>query len=181
MSDKLQIKDIESEGGLDRVIALFSEVIKRKLPGADEDLPRRIDIWGREVPQTPEGADPVLYNFVDVTKGRDISYDPVTLSIYKIFKATEDGDVIPPKPLRDFTIKSIRYRLSPELYETYSKMRGKANRQVAEQMLRSKGFKGMNNEDKVIVLRRGYAQIGDDVRKEFLNKYEARIKRGDVQ
>jgi len=48
-------------------------------------------------------------------------------------------------------------------------------------MLRSKGFKGMNNEDKVIVLRRGYAQIGDDVRKEFLNKYEARIKRGDVQ
>ena len=181
LPDKLQIKDIEEGEFLERPINVFAEVIKRKLPGADEDLPRRIDIWGREVPQTPEGADPVLYNFVDVTKGREVAYDPVTLSIYKIFKATEDGDVIPPKPLRNFTIKNTSYRLSPELYETYSKMRGKANRQVVEQLLRDSTFKKMSNDEKVIVLRRGYAQVGDDVRKDFANRYEKRIKAGAVQ
>ena len=181
LPDKLQIKDIEEGEFLERPINVFAEVIKRKLPGADEDLPRRIDIWGREVPQTPEGADPVLYNFVDVTKGREVAYDPVTISIYKIFKATEDGDVIPPKPLRNFTIKNTSYRLSPELYETYSKMRGKANRQVAEQLLRDSTFKKMSNDEKVIVLRRGYAQVGDDVRKDFANRYERRIKAGAVQ
>ena len=181
LPDKLQIKDIEEGEFLERPINVFAEVIKRKLPGADEDLPRRIDIWGREVPQTPEGADPVLYNFVDVTKGREVAYDPVTLSIYKIFKATEDGDVIPPKPLRNFTIKNTSYRLSPELYEAYSKMRGKANRQVAEQLLRDSTFKKMSNDEKVIVLRRGYAQVGDDVRKDFANRYEKRIKAGAVQ
>ena len=181
LPDKLQIKDIEEGEFLERPINVFAEVIKRKLPGADEDLPRRIDIWGREVPQTPEGADPVLYNFVDVTKGREVAYDPVTLSIYKIFKATEDGDVIPPKPLRNFTIKNTSYRLSPELYEAYSKMRGKANRQVAEQLLRDSTFKKMSNDEKVIVLRRGYAQVGDDVRKDFANRYERRIKTGAVQ
>ena len=181
LPDKLQIKDIEEGEFLERPINVFAEVIKRKLPGADEDLPRRIDIWGREVPQTPEGADPVLYNFIDVTKGREVAYDPVTISIYKIFKATEDGDVIPPKPLRNFTIKNTSYRLSPELYETYSKMRGKANRQVAEQLLRDSTFKKMSNDEKVIVLRRGYAQVGDDVRKDFANRYERRIKAGAVQ
>ena len=181
LPDKLQIKDIEEGEFLERSINVFAEVIKRKLPGADEDLPRRIDIWGREVPQTPEGADPVLYNFVDVTKGREVAYDPVTISIYKIFKATEDGDVIPPKPLRNFTIKNTSYRLSPELYETYSKMRGKANRQVAEQLLKDSTFKKMSNDEKVIVLRRGYAQVGDDVRKDFANRYERRIKAGAVQ
>lgn len=181
LPDKLQIKDIEEGEFLERPINVFAEVIKRKLPGADEDLPRRIDIWGREVPQTPEGADPVLYNFVDVTKGREVAYDPVTISIYKIFKATEDGDVIPPKPLRNFTIKNTSYRLSPELYETYSKMRGKANRQVAEQLLKDSTFKKMSNDEKVIVLRRGYAQVGDDVRKDFANRYEGRIKAGAVQ
>lgn len=181
LPDKLQIKDIEEGEFLERPINVFAEVIKRKLPGADEDLPRRIDIWGREVPQTPEGADPVLYNFVDVTKGREVAYDPVTISIYKIFKATEDGDVIPPKPLRNFTIKNTSYRLSPELYETYSKMRGKANRQVAEQLLKDSTFKKMSNDEKVIVLRRGYAQVGDDVRKDFANRYERRIKAGAVQ
>ena len=181
LPDKLQIKDIEEGEFLERPINVFAEVIKRKLPGADEDLPRRIDIWGREVPQTPEGADPVLYNFVDVTKGREVAYDPVTISIYKIFKATEDGDVIPPKPLRNFTIKNTSYRLSPELYETYSKMRGKANRQVAEQLLKDSTFKKMSNDEKVIVLRRGYAQVGDDVRKDFADRYERRIKAGAVQ
>lgn len=180
MPDKLQIKDIEGDG-VERMVNVFAEVIKRKLPDMDEDMARRIDIWGREVPQTPEGADPVLYNFVDVTKGREVSYDPITIGIYKIFKATEDGDVIPPKPLRNFTIKNVAYRLDPELYETYSKMRGKANRAVAEQMFRDKGFRRMTNDEKTTVLRRAYAQVGDDVRKEFAQKYERKIKRGDVQ
>ena len=180
MPDKLQIKDIEGDG-VERMVNVFAEVIKRKLPDMDEDMARRIDIWGREVPQTPEGADPVLYNFVDVTKGREVSYDPITIGIYKIFKATEDGDVIPPKPLRNFTIKNVAYRLDPELYETYSKMRGKANRAVAEQMFRDKGFGRMTNDEKTTVLRRAYAQVGDDVRKEFAQKYERKIKRGDVQ
>jgi hypothetical protein len=180
MPDKLQIKDIEGDG-VERMVNVFSEVIKRKLPDMDEDMARRIDIWGREVPQTPEGADPVLYNFVDVTKGREVSYDPITIGIYKIFKATEDGDVIPPKPLRNFTIKNVAYRLDPELYETYSKMRGKANRAVAEQMFRDGGFRRMTNDEKTTVLRRAYAQVGDDVRKEFSQKYERKIKRGDVQ
>ena len=180
MPDKLQIKDIEGDG-VERMVNVFAEVIKRKLPDMDEDMARRIDIWGREVPQTPEGADPVLYNFVDVTKGREVSYDPITIGIYKIFKATEDGDVIPPKPLRNFTIKNVAYRLDPELYETYSKMRGKANRAVVEQMFRDKGFKRMTNDEKTTVLRRAYAQVGDDVRKEFAQKYERKIKLGDVQ
>lgn len=60
-------------------------------------------------------------------------------------------------------------------------MRGKANRQVAEQLLKDSTFKKMSNDEKVIVLRRGYAQVGDDVRKDFANRYERRIKAGAVQ
>jgi len=147
----------------------------------DEDMPRRIDIWGREVPQTPEGADPIAYNFFDVTKGREVSYDPITLGIYKIFKATDDGDVVPPKPLRNFTLDNVKYRLDPELYEDYSRMRGRANRKAAEAMFADKDFKRMKNEEKVIVLRSAYAQVGDDVRRQFISKYGNRIKRGEKQ
>jgi len=180
MPEKFQLKDIKGDV-VERPINIFSEVLKRRLPGMDEDMPRRIDIWGRDIPQTPEGADPVLYNFFDVTKSREVSYDPITLGIYKIFKATEDGDVIPPKPLRNFTIKNVSYRLSPELYESYSKMRGRSYRRVAETMLKDEGFKRMSNENKAIVLRRAYAQVGDDTRKEFLTRNESRIKMGEKQ
>lgn len=180
MPEKFQIKDVPGEG-VERMINVFGEVLSRRLPSMDEDMPRRIDIWGREVPQTPEGADPIAYNFFDVTKGREVSYDPITLGIYKIFKATDDGDVVPPKPLRNFTLDNVKYRLDPELYEDYARMRGRANRRAAEAMFDDKTFKRMKDEDKVIVLRSAYAQVGDDVRKQFISKYGNRIKRGEKQ
>ena len=180
MPEKFQIKDVPGDG-VERMINVFGEVLSRRLPSMDEDMPRRIDIWGREVPQTPEGADPIAYNFFDVTKGREVSYDPITLGIYKIFKATDDGDVVPPKPLRNFTLDNVKYRLDPELYEDYARMRGRANRRAAEAMFDDKTFKRMKDEDKVIVLRSAYAQVGDDVRKQFISKYGNRIKRGEKQ
>jgi len=180
MPEKFQIKDVPGDG-VERMINVFGEVLSRRLPSMDEDMPRRIDIWGREVPQTPEGADPIAYNFFDVTKGREVSYDPITLGIYKIFKATDDGDVVPPKPLRNFTLDNVKYRLDPELYEDYARMRGRANRRAAEAMFDDKTFKRMKDEDKVIVLRSAYAQVGDDVRKQFISKYRNRIKRGEKQ
>jgi hypothetical protein len=180
MPEKFQIKDVPGEP-MERMINIFGEVLKRRLPSMDEDMPRRIDIWGREVPQTPEGADPIAYNFFDVTKGREVSYDPITLGIYKIFKATDDGDVVPPKPLRNFTLDNVKYRLDPELYEDYARMRGRANRRAAEAMFDEKTFKRMKDDDKVIVLRSAYAQVGDDVRKQFISKYGNRIKRGEKQ
>jgi len=180
MPEKFQIKDVPGDG-VERMINVFGEVLSRRLPSMDEDMPRRIDIWGREVPQTPEGADPIAYNFFDVTKGREVSYDPITLGIYKIFKATDDGDVVPPKPLRNFTLDNVKYRLDPELYEDYARMRGRANRRAAEAMFDDKTFKRMKDEDKVVVLRSAYAQVGDDVRKQFISKYGNRIKRGEKQ
>jgi len=180
MPEKFQIKDVPGDG-VERMINVFGEVLSRRLPSMDEDMPRRIDIWGREVPQTPEGADPIAYNFFDVTKGREVSYDPITLGIYKIFKATDDGDVVPPKPLRNFTLNNVKYRLDPELYEDYARMRGRANRKAAEAMFADSTFKKMRNEDKVIVLRSAYAQVGDDVRKQFISKYGNRIVRGEKQ
>jgi hypothetical protein len=180
MPEKFQIKDVPGDG-VERMINVFGEVLSRRLPSMDEDMPRRIDIWGREVPQTPEGADPIAYNFFDVTKGREVSYDPITLGIYKIFKATDDGDVVPPKPLRNFTLRNVQYRLDPELYEKYARMRGTASRRAAEAMFADNTFKRMKDEDKVIVLRSAYARVGDDVRKEFISKYEKRIERGEKQ
>ena len=181
LPEKIKIKDIEGEDTTERTLNLFGEVLKRKLPGYAEDLPRKIDIWGREIPQTPEGADPVMYNFFDFTKSREATYDKTTLAIYKLFKETENGDVIPPKPLEQFMIGNEKYRLSPELYEKYSKIRGRANRAAAEALLGDSGFKRLGSEDKVRALKSAYSQVGSDARKEFLIRNESKIKQGQKQ
>ena len=181
LPEKIKIKDIEGEDTTERTLNLFGEVLKRKILGYAEDLPRKIDIWGREIPQTPEGADPVMYNFFDFTKSREATYDKTTLAIYKLFKETENGDVIPPKPLEQFMIGNEKYRLSPELYEKYSKIRGRANRAAAEALLGDSGFKRLGSEDKVRALKSAYSQVGSDARKEFLIRNESRIKQGQKQ
>lgn len=180
MPDKLQIRDVEGEGP-ERYLNLFGEILKRRLPGADDGLARRIDLWGREVPQTPEGTDPFMYNFLDVTKGRKVSYDKITLGVYKLFKETEDGDVIPPKPGRNFTVDNATYRLDPDLYEVYARARGQANRKIAEQIFNDPSFRRMTNADKVRVLKRAYAMAGDEARDNFANRYANRIKLGQRQ
>jgi len=181
LPEKIKIKDVEGEDVTERTLNLFGEVLKRKLPGYAEDLPKKIDIWGREIPQTPEGADPVMYNFFDFTKSREATYDKTTLAIYKLFKETENGDVIPPKPLEQFMIGNEKYRLSPELYEKYSKIRGRANRAAAEALLGDDGFKRLGSEDKARALKSAYSQVGSDARKEFLIRNESRIKQGQKQ
>jgi len=181
LPEKIKIKDIEGEDTTERTLNLFGEVLKRKIPGYAEDLPRKIDIWGREIPQTPEGADPVMYNFFDFTKSREATYDKTTLAIYKLFKETENGDVIPPKPLEQFMIGNEKYRLSPDLYEKYSKIRGRANRAAAEALLGDTNFKRLGSEDKVRALKSAYSQVGSDAKKEFLMSNELAIKRGQKQ
>jgi len=180
MPDKIQIKDIEGEGP-ERYYNLFGEILKRRLPGAGDGLATRVDLWGRDVPQTPEGADPFAYNFLDVTKGREVAYDKITLGVYELFKQTDDGDVVPPKPGRNFTLNNKTYRLDPDLYETYARARGRANRQAAEQIFKDPAFKRMTNADKVKVLKRAYAVAGDDARDAFAQRYETRIRLGQPQ
>lgn len=180
MPDKIQIKDVEGEGP-ERYYNLFSEILKRRLPGASDGLATRVDLWGRDVPQTPEGADPFAYNFLDVTKGREVAYDKITLGVYELFKQTDDGDVVPPKPGRNFTLNNKTYRLDPDLYETYARARGRANRQAAEQIFNDPAFKRMTNADKVKVLKRAYAVAGDDARDAFAERYETRIRLGQPQ
>lgn len=180
MPDKIQLKDLEGDFA-EKTFSLFSEIVKRRVPGAGDDLATRVDLWGRDVPQTPEGADPFAYNFLDVTKGREVAYDKITLGVYELFKQTDDGDVVPPKPGRNFTLNNKTYRLDPDLYETYARARGRANRQAAEQIFKDPAFRRMTNADKVKVLKRAYAVAGDDARDAFAQRYETRIRLGQPQ
>jgi hypothetical protein len=78
-------------------------------------------------------------------------------------------------------IGNEKYRLSPELYEKYSKIRGRANRAAAEALLGDDGFKRLGSEDKARALKSAYSQVGSDARNEFLIRNESRIKRGQKQ
>ena len=111
----------------------------------------------------------------------EVAYDKITLGIYRLFKETEDGDVIPPKPGRNFTLEDATYRLTPDLYEEYARARGQANRKVAEALFPDPGFRRMTTADKVRALKAGYNQTSDIVREAFIAKNGRRIRLGERQ
>ena len=53
-----------------------------------ESLPVAIDWRGKEIKSTPEGADPLLYHFLDVTKAFKGTADPVANEALKLYRET---------------------------------------------------------------------------------------------
>ena len=60
-----------------------------------ESIPVRVNWKGEPIKQTPEGADPVMYNLFDVTKARRAESDPVSNEIYRLYaEADQLSDVV---------------------------------------------------------------------------------------
>jgi len=184
MPEKIQIKDIEGSDFATKSYNIFKEVVKRKWPGSAGDLPSKINVWGEPVPQTPEGVDPFIYNFIDPTRPRKVTYDDVTLAVYDLYKKTGKTDGIPQVPDRDLQVfkrrtgQRARFRLDPLLYEEYASAVGKANRQVAEQFLGDKRFRRLIPEEQVKTLSNAYNKASKTARENFIRKNQRSIEFG---
>jgi len=184
MPDKIQVKDIEGGDFGTKSYNIFKEVVKRRLPGGAEGLPSRINVWGQTIPQTPEGVDPFIYNFIDPTRPRQVTYDDVTLAAYDLYKKTGKTEGIPQVPDRDLQVlkrrtgQKARFRLDPTLYEEYASSVGKANRQVAEQLLGDKMFRRLDPEEQVKTLSNAYNKASKTARESFIRKNQRSIEFG---
>jgi len=184
MPDKIQIKDIEGSDFATKSYNIFKEVVKRKWPKSTDDLPAKINVWGEPVPQTPEGVDPFIYNFIDPTRPRKVTYDDVTLAVYDLYKKTGKTDGIPQVPDRDLQVfkrrtgQRARFRLDPLLYEEYAGAVGKANRKVAEQLLGDKRFRRLIPEEQVKTLSNAYNKASKTARENFIRKNQRSIEFG---
>lgn len=104
----------KEQGDLDGIKATGEEIVNRiatKLyvfrwaaaratgkptPFPIEDLPARVDLFGRLVPQTPPGRGPA-YHLVDTFKAEQIQNDIYAAEVDRVYKATNDSEVIPPR------------------------------------------------------------------------------------
>jgi hypothetical protein len=122
--------------------------------GAMKEIQPRVDFWGRPVKQTPEGANPVLYNFLDMSKSRDIPNDPVSLEMLHLFHSTGDKEIIPSSPQNSYTIKNTTYGLTPEEYNKYSTLVGKERRRLIENLVNSPSYLKMTDETKAVIFKK---------------------------
>jgi hypothetical protein len=158
----------------DDSLQLFANVLKSKMPefareaiGAEE-LPLKRDMWGNPVKQTPEGANPFLYNFLDFTRSRVVPSDETNVALYKLWKETGNPDVLPSVPSRDVMDKKVTYRLDENQYPIYQEYVGQRRKALADNLFQSATFDGMDTDFKVKALEKAYERGAEDGKRQFL-------------
>lgn len=158
----------------DDSLQLFSNVLKSKMPefmreaiGAEE-LPLKRDMWGNPVKQTPEGANPFLYNFLDVTRSRVVPSDESNLALYRLWKETGNADALPSVPSRNVMDKKITYQLDESQYAIYQEYVGQRRKALVDNLFQSATFDGMEPEFKIKALERAYDKGAEDGKRQFL-------------
>ena len=66
--------------------------------GQGTPAPVRVNIWGERIPQTPDGTNPLFYEFLDPTGTRLTTNDPTKVELWNLYKRTNDEDAFPSIP-----------------------------------------------------------------------------------
>lgn len=142
-------------------------VVNDRMFGSLGDVPIRVNEWGEDIKQTPEGANPLYYNWFDPTNGRIGTTDPVKVEIYNLFMQTEDPGVIPGVPVeiqsRKLTVpgSDIRVEIDTDEANKLMRMLGTQRMDVLRSMIESEDWKSYDTETRVILVKNVYNNIGD--------------------
>ena len=142
-------------------------VVNDRMFGVLGDVPIRVNEWGEDIKQTPEGANPLYYNWFDPTNGRIGTTDPVKVEIYNLFMQTEDPGVIPGVPVeiqsRKLTVpgSDVRVEINADEANKLMKMLGTQRMDVLKGMIESEDWKSYDTETKVVLIKNIYNKMGN--------------------
>ena len=142
-------------------------VVNDRMFGVLGDVPIRVNEWGEDIKQTPEGANPLYYNWFDPTNGRIGTTDPVKVEIYNLFMQTEDPGVIPGVPVeiqsRKLTVpgSDIRVEINTDDANKLMRMLGTQRMDVLKGMIESEDWKSYDTETKVVLIKNIYNKMGN--------------------
>lgn len=98
----------------DTVAETVENVIRLRLSAINEelteDMPALMDLFGQEVQRTPEDRDAFVFNMIDPIKFFQTDLDPRYDVMGKVFKATENSEVIPSEAERREGEPLVDYR-----------------------------------------------------------------------
>jgi hypothetical protein len=124
--------------------------------GFDDYLPLKRDLWGKPMLETPKGANALLYHFFDISKGKQVTSDPVALELYDLWRSTGETRVIPSIPERRLTFESYRFPLPPDKYEKYVELIGAYRYAMVREMVENPEWQAETVEGRVKKLDSAY-------------------------
>ncbi len=150
----------------------FFSNIKAGLPGGRDDMYVKYDPWGRPFLQDASIGRKDLLGTVgrtlNISSAADVHSTEIDAEINRLLSL--GYSVYPSEPKKYITLssldeegnnQSVKISLTPEQWDTYNQVRGEAAYQLATQIMASRAYAAMSDEDKAALLSRAYAHADE--------------------
>ena len=122
--------------------------IKSKVPILRETLPTKKDIWGKDISLADNWAQRFFEAGILPTNSKKINKDKVVTELNDLYDKIGESSILPTTIDKNFTIDSQRYRMTNEEYNTYKTSYGKTSYELIKNLISSKEYNKMNDEQK---------------------------------
>ena len=142
-------------GQLSSDVNYFLQGAAKKVPGVRNQLQPSIDLWGNEV-SNGTAPERVFQSFLSpgFLKAQDNS--PATQEVRRLAKSTGESGVYPAAAEKSFMVNGETKYLTGEEYTKYAKTMGSTRKQIIENMLKSKGYQKLSDDDKAKAISYAY-------------------------
>jgi len=114
-----------------------------KTPITSRILEPSLDVWGNE--QKQGGA---IQQFFSPGYVKEISTDPATKEMVKLYKATDETSFLPKVAPRKITSEGEEIKLTPKEITTFQKSMGQKNHKQISALIKTNSYKMLSNESK---------------------------------
>lgn len=142
-------------GQLSSDVSYFLQGAAKKVPGARNQLQPSIDLWGNEV-SNGTAPERVFQSFLSPGFLKTQDNSPATQEVRRLAKATGESAVYPAAAEKSFMVNGETKYLTGEEYTKYAKTMGSTRKQIIENMLKSKGYQKLSDDDKAKAISYAY-------------------------
>jgi hypothetical protein len=154
-AEREHLPDLRSKS----ILKQLENVVRDKTFNTD-GLPVRVDYFGRDIKQTPEGREPWIYQMIDVTKGRVMTDDPVDNAVFDLYKETQDSKVIPNMMNRDIREGGrLLGAMTPEQFREVNKLLGELRYEELSKLISRSSYQKANPEEKAKKISSKYSKV----------------------
>lgn len=135
-----------------------------KLPGLESTKKEYVNQWGETV-SNGNVAERIFSNLLSPAYYKKKRSGTVDDEIDRLYRATEDGGVLPSIGTKAFSVNGKQYHLTAEESTTYQKKQGETAYAMLKKLVDSSAYRVMDDAQRVYAVKRVYEYATDFARK----------------
>ena len=152
---------VNTENNIEKVVKKSIGNATKKIPGIDLYQTQKLDSFGEPVEAGDDYRKRIFDAFLNPASVTEETKDPVVKEIIRL-NSVQENSVTPPYAAKTISYtdssgeKHLDQRLTEEQYQTLSTTQGETAKRIVTEMIASKDYAAMTDEQKALAIRQAY-------------------------